>query len=434
MTSKKAVMYLVVFLSLQPGSILASESITSEPFEKVKNLFKHSQSAEKLFYKTPSIKGGEVINSAILIKPKHSSKDSGLLVLTYGTVGVASMCAPKWGVKNTDEVDFLNIPGYWDSVSYESIDHYLSKGIYVLAVNKEGQGNMDYPTNVSYGEPYANLKSVTDTINFSVLSVSQVLKDNFSGDWAIIGHSQGGQTVFSVAEYKKDYENNFKKNKIKITFKGGAALSPAMNISNLFEEHLKNITLFSNVLNINDGDSEMARIATLSINFIKSLQESGFNPDVRNIFGGNLENNYKEITTKYCVGEQMQFITNDISKWRFTHPSTPIFKYSGFNINRMINDKEVIKGMKEWSVTNKSIIGDILVVIGTKDEYVPFKSVISGVNEMRGNGNKIKLLTIEKADHQGYLRNRLYQKVVEDYITSLLVKKPSMSDASDKKR
>lgn len=435
MTSKKAAIYLVIFFSFQTSSILASEEVRTEPFEKVKILFKNSYSAEKLFYKIPSIKGGDVINSAVLIKPKHPSKDSGLVVLTYGTVGVASMCAPKWGVKNTDEVDFLNIPGYWDSVSYESIEYYLSKGMSVLAVNKEGQGNMDYPTNVSYGEPYANLESVTNTISYSVLAASQVLKNEFSGDWAIIGHSQGGQTVFSVAEYEKDYEEIFKNDKVKVRFKGGIALSPAMNISTIFKEHLKEIKLLSNVLNINDGDAAMARIAAISINLIKSLQESGFNPNVINILGGNLKNSYKEISNRYCVGEQIQFITNDISKWRFTHPSTPILKYSGFNIIGMINDKEVIKGMKEWSVTNKKITGDVLVVTGTKDEFVPFQSVLSGINEMRENGNKIKLLTIENADHQGYLRNRLYQKVVEHYITDLLIKrknKQSVSDTTDK--
>lgn len=418
--------FIFASLIIIPRTLFAiPEPIHIEKFEKMEGIFKSSASIEKIYYMIPSIKGGVVKSSAVLIRPQKSAKNTnnGLVVLTYGTVGAASKCAPLWGVNSNDKPDFLNIPSYWDSASYSTIDYYLNNGLTVLAVNKEGQANKDFETTASYGEPYGNKNSMVKSVHYALLAASHILGDDFSGNWAITGHSQGGQTVFAVSEELKNIYSNNKK----LNFLGGVALSPAMDIYDIFKERRNSILKYSKNMNINDGDGEMVKTATLSINFIQSMIDSGFKPKVENIIGGDILKNFLKLTKGLCVSNQMEFINQDITRWRFQHAEESVMNYDGFNINAFLNDSEVKKAMSEWSVVNGTPQGRILVIAGDRDEFVPFTSVLKGVNKIKTHGGHVDFKRIENGDHQGYIRLANIQDVIQNYVMALF-SKPNLKE------
>lgn len=168
-----------------------------------------------LAYRMTSAKGRAISATAMLFTPKTAAPNSGwpLVVFGHGTTGVAAQCAPSVTV---------NASGTWDYAPL--VAGLLAQGFAVVAPDYEGLGSPEM--GVVPGHPYLDLRSAGQSMALAAVAAKRHLGATLSGDWAAVGHSQGGHAALAGAQFSglaKQLEST-------LNYKGAVAIAPASNL------------------------------------------------------------------------------------------------------------------------------------------------------------------------------------------------------------
>jgi pimeloyl-ACP methyl ester carboxylesterase len=164
--------------------------------------------AIRILYRSRSQLEHETVASAVVIVPKRTPPPGGwpVLVWAHGTTGVATQCAPSL----TTEV------GYYTT---QLVKEGLQRNFAVIAVDYSGLGTEGHH---EYLWKVANANDVA-----YVAAPAREAVSSLAPKWVAIGHSQGGQAVWGLAEKMATLKDS--------TYKGAVALAPAVDSRPLVE-------------------------------------------------------------------------------------------------------------------------------------------------------------------------------------------------------
>jgi hypothetical protein len=111
--------------------------------------------------------------------PPWSGKSYPLLAFAHGTIGMYRECAPSAS------------PSLFD---YKSWSLIAERGYAVVATDYAGLGNNHT------AHKYCSYNAHANDVFYSVIAAQKAFGDKLSKDWVSAGHSQGGSTVWKLAE------------------------------------------------------------------------------------------------------------------------------------------------------------------------------------------------------------------------------------------
>lgn len=160
---------------------------------------------KRITYYTTAVDGTAITATGLVMTPK-SGKANRTVVWAHGTTGLADQCAPS-----------TNQNVFWPEAR-AAVAALLGKGYTVAAPDYPGLGTAQaHPYLIGASEGRAIIDSVRAARN---------LDPSLSTQYAIDGHSQGGQGALFAGELAPSYDGN-------LTLKGVSAIAPVSN-ANLF--------------------------------------------------------------------------------------------------------------------------------------------------------------------------------------------------------
>lgn len=151
--------------------------------------------------------------------PSWSKKLFPLFAFAHGTIGMYRGCAPS---ASPTLFDYKN----WSLIT--------ERGYAVIATDYAGLGN-NYTTH-----KYLNLDAHAKDVFYSVLAAKKAFGHRLSEDWVSVGHSQGGATVWKLAEQVQQLLIS-NKQYMSGRYLGSVALSPAPKVRDLIYWSVKNV-------------------------------------------------------------------------------------------------------------------------------------------------------------------------------------------------
>jgi pimeloyl-ACP methyl ester carboxylesterase len=174
-----------------------------------------ARSNELVVYLSESVHGEPIAVSGIIALPKKAPIDGGYPVISWahGTVGSADRCAPSRDVEGEQAHPYNAFP-------HVLLNKFLDQGWAVVMTDYEGLGT-EGP------HPYLLGKSEARGI-LDIVRAARQLHPELSNQFAIVGHSQGGQAALFGAHYAPEWTDE-------LTLRGVAALAPASAVGTLVE-------------------------------------------------------------------------------------------------------------------------------------------------------------------------------------------------------
>lgn len=154
--------------------------------------------ATRILYRSRDIQGRPSTASAVVLLPPGKAPDGGwpLVVWAHGTTGVARQCGPS-ATKSL---------GYYTQA-------LAGHGFAVLVI--------DYAGLSTGGAPHQYMTKVTNALDVvNAVPAAHSAVKGLSRSWVAIGHSQGGQTIWGVAELEAKRKD--------AGYLGSIALAPAV--------------------------------------------------------------------------------------------------------------------------------------------------------------------------------------------------------------
>jgi pimeloyl-ACP methyl ester carboxylesterase len=183
--------------------------IWARPFEGTMALPSAAQNSLVL-YRSSGAAGGTVAVSGTLSIPKGDAPAGGwpVIVWTHGTTGLAAACAPSRDTDGGPEHAYI-------AVIRALLDSYVKQGYAVVASDYEGLG-------VAGNHPF--LQGVPTGRNaLDMLRAGREIAPSLGTDYAVVGHSQGGQVDLFAASIGPSYVPEFK-------LHGNVAFAPGSHI------------------------------------------------------------------------------------------------------------------------------------------------------------------------------------------------------------
>jgi alpha-beta hydrolase superfamily lysophospholipase len=180
-----------------PGSIVSSSAVTLPADLNARG------TAVRIEYRTTDIKGASITATGLILTPRAAQKKNRVVVWAHGTTGLTDYCAPS-----------TNFNVFWPEAR-KAVIELLKRGYTVAAP--------DYP---GLGTPQAHPYLVGDSEARSIIDIAKsarILQPALGTQYAIDGHSQGGQGALFAGEIAPAYDGN-------LVLKGVAALAPASNL------------------------------------------------------------------------------------------------------------------------------------------------------------------------------------------------------------
>jgi pimeloyl-ACP methyl ester carboxylesterase len=178
-----------------PGSIQSSTTATLPP--ELAPL----ATGKRITYYTTSVSGSAITATGLVMTPK-TGKVNRTVVWAHGTTGLADQCTPS-----------TNFNVFWPEAR-AAVAALLAKGFTVAAPDYPGLGtSQSHPYLIGGSEGRAIIDSVKAARN---------LDSALSTQYAVDGHSQGGQGALFAGELAPSYDGN-------LTLKGVSAIAPVSN-------------------------------------------------------------------------------------------------------------------------------------------------------------------------------------------------------------
>ena len=159
----------------------------------------------RLLYTSTGFDGRPVAVSGIVFTPPGAPPKHGWPVISWahGTVGIANKCAPSHAGRS---LDYLAVVG-------DYLQLWLDAGYAVVATDYEGLGTPGaHPYLNGLSEAYATADMVRAARRARPLP-------RLAKDWAVVGHSQGGQAALFTGVIADDYARE-------LDFRGTVSLAP----------------------------------------------------------------------------------------------------------------------------------------------------------------------------------------------------------------
>ena len=189
----------------EPGTIIRTEVIDG---------FHEGATTYRVLYKSTGYTGTPTAVSGIIVVPDGAAPPDGrkVIAFTHGTVGVATNCSPS-------------LQGAKGVVVYEGLDEFVAAGYVVAATDYRGLGTPGpHPYLVGKSEGMNTLDSVRAARNLS--------EANAGADFAVWGHSQGGQASLFTGQLAASYAPE-------LHLVGVAAGAPPTNLVDLFKVNIE---------------------------------------------------------------------------------------------------------------------------------------------------------------------------------------------------
>jgi len=178
---------------LSPGSVILSTT-ASLPAE-----LSPLATGKRIQYVTTNVSGGSTVAGGLVLTPKTGKKNR-TVVWSHGTTGLADKCAPS-----------ANQAVFWPEAR-AAIAALLRKGWTVAAPDYPGLGT---PENHPYLVGNSEGRSIIDSVK-----AARNLDPALTADYAVDGHSQGGQGALFAGQLAPSYDGP-------LVLKGVATIAPA---------------------------------------------------------------------------------------------------------------------------------------------------------------------------------------------------------------
>lgn len=225
----------------KPGTVIWSRQVKSGPVR-----IQGSSKTTLLLYRSRSVSGQPIAVSGLLDLPKGKAPKGGFKVISYahGTTGMADACAPS-------RASSASTPAY-GYVAYTApmLSSWIKKGYAVVRTDYEGLGTPGpHPYLIGNSEG----RGVVD-----IVQAARSVDKKLSSEYAIAGHSQGGQAALFAAQGSKSWAPSLK-------LRGTVAFAPA---SHIYDQK----TLLSSL----SSPSALSTLATMIIT--SAAREAGKEP------------------------------------------------------------------------------------------------------------------------------------------------------------
>lgn len=189
----------------KPGTVIWQRAVKSGPTR-----IQGSASTTLVLYRSRSVSGEPIAVSGLVDLPKGKTPRGGFKVISYahGTTGMADACAPSRAV--------VSSPAY-GYVAYTApmLSSWVKRGYAVVRTDYEGLGTPGpHPYLIGNSEG----RGVVD-----IVQAARKVSGKISKDYAIAGHSQGGQAALFAAQGSKSWAPSLR-------LKGTLAFAPASHI------------------------------------------------------------------------------------------------------------------------------------------------------------------------------------------------------------
>lgn len=170
--------------ALKPGELLTNRPLTDAA------ALPSAASNKLITYMSDDSSGNPIVVSGTVSVPKSTPPKGGWPVISWahGTTGYADTCAPSADTIDGPDHDYL---GPVDTM----LDTWLAKGYAVVQTDYQGLGTPG-------GHPYVDGTSEANTVT-DIVRAARQLDSSIGKDWAVVGHSQGGQAALFTAQDAK---------------------------------------------------------------------------------------------------------------------------------------------------------------------------------------------------------------------------------------
>jgi len=328
----------------QPGSLIRSEPFTGYHLQGVR--------ATRFLYRSRSEDEHETVASAVAIVPDRAPPTGGwpVLIWAHGTTGVARQCAPTLSTE----------VGYYTTAL---VKEGLSRNFAVVAVDYSGLGaggRHEYLWKAS------NAKDVA-----YAAPAARAAEPTLAPVWVAIGHSQGGQAVWGVAELMATLHDP--------SYRGTVALAPAIDSEPLI-----------NSANSTAGETFYPIYVAYGIKAVKP------DFDVRTMLLPTGLQAYRRLTAQGC--------------WSLAHALFEPVKPGTVVRKDWTRSPQVKKFLAENQVGDKPIAGPIFIASGDADTAVPARIVADRTKALCKLGATVKY-KMYPGDH-GSMMESSYQDQV----------------------
>jgi alpha-beta hydrolase superfamily lysophospholipase len=322
-----------------PGSIVSTTVVTLPADLAAKG------TALRIEYRTTDIKGASITATGLILTPKTTLKRNRVVVWAHGTTGLTDACAPS-----------TNFQVFWPEAR-QAVLELLRRGYTVAAP--------DYP---GLGTPQQHPYLVGDSEARSIIDIaksSRILYPGLAKQYAIDGHSQGGQGGLFAGELAPSYDGD-------LVLRGVSALAPASNLDLIAPE-----------IPGTDGQGYLV-MAVAGLAAIDNTVK----PD--QVFTSYAKSKAAELPASACLNEilaKFQPLTAEQLVPNGEVPSTVVSKLGQYGN----------PGQRPPSAP-------ILIVHGTADTAVPYEITRDAlVPELESwpNHPPVELITLEGRDHEG---------------------------------
>lgn len=191
--------------SIVPGTVIKTSKINTDV---------DNADVYKVMYISRDENDLPVAVSGTVFVPQSAPPADGrnLVAWAHGTSGIADQCAPSLLASQATK----HLPG---------VQQYIDEGYIVTATDYQGLGTKG-------PHPYLIGNSQAHGVLDSIRAAKSVPDSNFSGKYALWGHSQGGQSVIYASQLAKSYAPDIK-------LIASAAAAPATDLVTLLKDDIQ---------------------------------------------------------------------------------------------------------------------------------------------------------------------------------------------------
>lgn len=351
-----------------PATTSQVTSVADVNYAKTQGLAAQSK---LITYKMPKVSNPakETTATAVVLVPNGRAPTGGwpIVVWAHGTVGVADKCAPSAST-NLGGADSL-------------IANLLINGYVVVAPDYEGLGSDGI-------HPFLNANSEGESIIHAVKAVKSFVA-NTSGDWMVVGHSQGGHAAIAAAE---------RANEAGLNFKGAVAYAPASNLDSILGGGYRQV---ANALPTAAGIST-AKAILPGLQTFSALASAGIreiHPDFKyaDAFTSDRSANIAAKAESECITSLAGAFSSDITAYYDVAANAQTL-YPGLS-STFYTVPAIAEFLNNAKLAVNPVTQPLLIVQGEADTTVPAAATRLLQGQLRAKGSNVNVIYLPGKDH-----------------------------------
>ncbi|MFH7767005.1 alpha/beta fold hydrolase [Acinetobacter sp. BSP-28] len=345
-----------------PGTILSIQAQNTDLFTNASQRF-------LITYRSRGVLSEPIVTSAFILLPKGEVPKGGWPVLAWahGTTGVADTCAPSG--------DYAGGPVHvYQQIAAKALNAWLARGYAIVAPDYQGLGTLG-------GHPYMNAQSQLHTVVDAVRATHHLKPYQFSKNWYVMGHSQGGAASLKVAA-------DGQKDAPEFNLRGAIALAPG---GYQYEGIAEYVATHSQI------DTSVAAFFPIVL-----LGAEAADPSLApaNLVSPEMEEILNSARSR-CLSE----LQSDIEQ----APKT-VFKPN-------VNLAPLTNYLKKQSIENMTPTVPVLIVQGEKDQLVDYHGTYAYYQQVCTKQKPIAFHPVKNGDHRDSLRQSEF--LIGNFINSI---------------